>query len=164
MFDINSVNDYSTWILNWRKEYFSKVSKLKELKAKRKSDERNKKYLFYRDFKDISQLKFDLTEMLRVRREVKKWFKENIQPLDDSDTISFNGIKEVVFHFNKKAIEDSNIPSWILKIKGKTYYVNHVNCNKGWETKETPDNPSTKGSIKIKNCDVIIKNGEAYIY
>lgn len=59
---------------------------------------------------------------------------------------------EVVFHFNKKHLEDSSIPMWVLKAKGQTYYVNHVDCNKSWSTKETLDNPSTKGAIKLKKC------------
>lgn len=41
---------------------------------------------------------------------------------------------------------------WILKTHGETFYVNHVECNIPWSTKETVDNPSTKGSIKIKDC------------
>lgn len=45
---------------------------------------------------------------------------------------------------------------WILKIKGETHYVNHVECSVGWSTKETPNNDKTKGSIKIKNCRVEI--------
>ncbi len=44
----------------------------------------------------------------------------------------------------------------MLKTKGKTYYVKHVTANAPWSTKETPDNPSTKGSIKFKDVDVII--------
>lgn len=42
---------------------------------------------------------------------------------------------------------------WVLKFDGLTEYVNHVdfeNCS--FSTKETPDNPSTKGSLKFKNC------------
>jgi hypothetical protein len=31
-----------------------------------------------------------------------------------------------------------------------------VECNVPWSTKETPDNPSTKGSIKVKNVLVTI--------
>ena len=31
-------------------------------------------------------------------------------------------------------------------------YVNHVDCQVAWSTKETPANSHTKGSIKIKNC------------
>jgi len=41
---------------------------------------------------------------------------------------------------------------WVLKFHGETLYVNHVDCRLPWSTKETPDNVSTKGSIKVKNC------------
>jgi len=52
---------------------------------------------------------------------------------------------------------------WVLKTKGKTYYVNHVEADCKWSTKETPDNDHTKGSIKFKDCYLTINNGEAYI-
>ena len=58
--------------------------------------------------------------------------------------------KDVVFHFNKKHLEDETIPMWVLKTHGETFYVDHVEANMPWSTKETPDNPSTKGSIKFK--------------
>lgn len=47
---------------------------------------------------------------------------------------------------------DSNVPMWVIKCRGDTYYVHHVDVSPGvgFSTKETPDNPSTKGSIKIK--------------
>ena len=59
---------------------------------------------------------------------------------------------EIVFHFNKKHLENPEIPMWVVKHKGETYYVNHVEVlpGVGFSTKETPDNPSTKGSIKFK--------------
>jgi len=61
-----------------------------------------------------------------------------------------------VFHFNKKHLEDETIPMWILKTQGVSYYVNHVTCELPWTTKETPDNNHTKGSIKIKDCLLVI--------
>jgi hypothetical protein len=45
---------------------------------------------------------------------------------------------------------------WVVKTKGESYYVHHVDCSVPWSTKETPGNASTKGSIKIKNCHLII--------
>ncbi len=60
--------------------------------------------------------------------------------------------KDVVFHFNKKHLEDPSIPMWVLKFHGETFYVNHVECQIPWSTKETPDNPHTKGSIKVKDA------------
>jgi len=41
---------------------------------------------------------------------------------------------------------------WKIAFHGETYYVNHVECNVPWSTKETSDNPHTKGSIKVKDC------------
>ena len=41
---------------------------------------------------------------------------------------------------------------WVVKTKGETYYVHHVDCAVPWSTKETPNNSHTKGSIKVKNC------------
>ena len=60
--------------------------------------------------------------------------------------------KDLVFHFNKKHLEDSTIPMWVVKTHGETFYVNHVTASLPWSTKETPDNYHTKGSIKFKEC------------
>ena len=64
--------------------------------------------------------------------------------------------RDVVFHFNKASIIDPTVPMWVVKTKGQTFYVNHVTANAPWSTKETPDNPSTKGSIKFKNVNLTI--------
>jgi len=61
-----------------------------------------------------------------------------------------------VFHFNKKHLEDPSIPMWVIKMRGETFYVTHVECSVPWSTKETPDNAHTKGAIKVKNCLVTI--------
>jgi hypothetical protein len=45
---------------------------------------------------------------------------------------------------------------WVIKTKGETYYIKHLTADCPWSTKETPDNPATKGSLKFKNCHIII--------
>lgn len=57
-----------------------------------------------------------------------------------------------MFHFNKKHLESPTIPMWVLKCRGDTHYVHHVEVSPGvgFSTKETPSNPHTKGSIKFK--------------
>lgn len=57
---------------------------------------------------------------------------------------------EIIFHFNKKHLEDNKIPMWTIKTKGETFYVHHLKSEIGFSTKETPDNPHTKGSLKFK--------------
>ena len=71
--------------------------------------------------------------------------------------------KELIFHFNKGHLADPSIPMWVIKAKGQTHYVEHVDANVGWSTKETPDNPSTKGSIKFKNVELLLEGGTATI-
>lgn len=58
----------------------------------------------------------------------------------------------IVFHYNKKHNEDINIPPWIVKSKGETYYVHHLDVADGikWSTKETPENEHTKAALKIR--------------
>ena len=45
---------------------------------------------------------------------------------------------------------------WVLKTRGETYYIHHLDSDIPFSTKETPDNPHTKGSIKFKNCFLTI--------
>lgn len=66
--------------------------------------------------------------------------------------------KDLVFHFNKKHLEDETIPMWVIKTHGETFYVNHVSASLPWSTKETPNNSHTKGSIKFKRCLLRIDN------
>lgn len=50
---------------------------------------------------------------------------------------------------------------WVVKAKGKTYYVNHFTSEIPFSTKETPDNNHTKGSIKFKECLLTIDSENA---
>lgn len=70
---------------------------------------------------------------------------------------------DIVFHFNKKHLENPKIPMWVIKYKGETFYVHHVNvaAGIGFSTKETPDNNATKGSLKFKGVvSIINENGQ----
>jgi hypothetical protein len=60
--------------------------------------------------------------------------------------------KEAVFHFNKHHLVDPHTPMWVIKTAGKTFYLNHVDAKLPWSTKETTENPATKGSLKFKNA------------
>ena len=71
--------------------------------------------------------------------------------------------KDIVFHFNKKHLEDNTVPMWIIMAKGKTYYVDHVEANIPWTTKETPLNVRTKGALKFKNALLRLEDGSATI-
>lgn len=71
----------------------------------------------------------------------------------------------IIFHYNKKHNEDQNVPCWILKVKGETLYVHHVEISVGvgFSTKETPENPHTKGALKIKGNLKLIETKEGKV-
>jgi hypothetical protein len=87
----------------------------------------------------------NITTMRKSMIEHQKQFPLEIQQCDRVD-----------FHFNKKHLEFPWIPMWVIKTKGKTFYVNHVNASCPWSTRETPDNDSTKGSIRFRECSMKI--------
>lgn len=60
--------------------------------------------------------------------------------------------ERVVFHYNKKHNEDQSVPPWVVKCKGQTFYVMHMEISPGvgFTTKETPDSPHTKAALQIK--------------
>ncbi len=66
----------------------------------------------------------------------------------------------IILHFNKMHLQDPSIPMWVIKVKGETYYVNHVDVSSGigFSTKETPDNTHTKGSLSFKGKVEIIED------
>ena len=66
--------------------------------------------------------------------------------------------KTMLFHFNKKHLEDSTIPMWVLIFSGETFYVNHVDCQVPWSTKERLEHSSTKGAITIKDALITIND------
>lgn len=54
---------------------------------------------------------------------------------------------------------------WVVKHKGNTYYVNHLDSEVGFSTKETPDNSHTKGSLQFKGkLKIEEENGESTAY
>lgn len=78
--------------------------------------------------------------------------------------ITIENARNIVFHFNKKSLEFTFLPAWVIKAKGETYYLKHITCNAPWTTKESPDHPSTKGAIQIRRGTIHIdSNGEAVI-
>ena len=52
-------------------------------------------------------------------------------------------------------LQDSLIPMWVVKVKGQTYYVHHLDSSVGFSTKETPKG-KTQGSLKLRG-NIIIK-------
>lgn len=71
-----------------------------------------------------------------------------------------NDVNRIVFHYNKAHNTNTSIPTWIVKHKGQTYYVHHLDSKVGFSTKETPDSDHTKGSLLFKGKLKIVEQNE----
>lgn len=53
---------------------------------------------------------------------------------------------------------------WVVKTGGETLYLEEVEfVNVSFSTKQTPNNPHTKGSLKFKNVVLEINNGKGRV-
>lgn len=69
--------------------------------------------------------------------------------------------ERIVFHFNKKHLEDSNVPMWVVKYKGETFYIHHLESTIGFSTKESISNPVTKGSLMFRGkLSIVEQDGQ----
>ena len=71
--------------------------------------------------------------------------------------------QRIVFHYNKKHNEDTEIAPWVIKHKGQTFYINHLDSSVGFSTKETPGNEHTKGSLMFRGKLKIIEQDKVII-
>lgn len=159
----NDSSDYFIWKKDWvgkYKEYSEQVRKQKKLVSNlhRKGHiiqaaKEQKKLLFMRVIASKSNI---LLKEALVEYHKKLGQEKELQEHLSKFPISYKYVKDVVFHFNKQHLLNPKIPMWVIKAKGNTFYVNHVISNAPWNTKEAPDNPHTKGSIKIKNVSLDI--------
>lgn len=104
-----------------------------------------------------------LLEMAKVRWQKIEGVKRQMEEQFASFPLVFDKCQAVDFHFNKFSLEMPDVPMWVVKAKGKTFYVNHVDAKVPWTTRELADGP-TKGMIRLRNCRMeITKEGTAVL-
>lgn len=96
----------------------------------------------------LDEAKIRMSNITKMKHDLEQHMAQYPLMLEDC--------KNVDFHFNKKHLEHDFVPMWIVKAKGQTFYVHHVESKAAWTTRETPDHPATKGAIRFKSCNVSI--------
>lgn len=161
----NTREEWIKWRQEWRQSYKKMSSEIRDMKYKVKDLMKNKKYAGNEQKKLVYMRRaaHKMNTALKKAKEEASKLKKSLEELQEqlsSYPLSIVGAKEVIFHFNTMHLRNPNVPMWVVKAKGKTYYVRHVDAHLPWSTKETPDSRHTKGSIKFKNASVTI-NEEA---
>lgn len=145
---------YQEWRAGWKDLYEiasedirRSKNRIKELQrageptAALQREHRYKRVTAYKLMTVLEEAKIRWQNIRNMKRGIQEQMKEFPLSLD---------AKNIDFHFNKKSNEFDFIPMWVVKAKGKTFYVNHMDCQTGFTTRENPDHPSTKGSLRVK--------------
>ena len=162
--------EYKAWRKQWAglyKELSESIRKLKHTtKAAQRNGEAGELQNELRQERIMAHKAMTLLEEAKMRWQHIRDMERGINEQFEQYPLVIEEAKNLEFHFNKKHLEfPDKIPMWVVKAKGKTYYVSHVDCETPWTTRENPDHPSTKGSIRIKRGSLSIDvDGNARIY
>jgi hypothetical protein len=91
----------------------------------------------------------------KLRRDRILEMHRQIAEQNSKFPMTIEDCRHIDFHFNKGSLEFPFLPMWVLKTKGMTFYINHLEANIPWSTKELPEG-STRGLIRLKNGDITI--------
>lgn len=95
------------------------------------------------------------------RRNSLLSIKSSIEEQNKSFPMVIENCRVIDFHFNKKHLEIPSIPMWVAKTRGKTFYVNHIECAMPWSTMEKEEG-ATRGMIRVRQATLSIdSNGIA---
>lgn len=145
---------YIAWRSEWRELYAHATAEVRLNKLKIKDLQRNhepsgreqKEHHFKRA---IARKLMTALETAKIRWQQIKDMKRGVLEQRKEFPLEVES-KNIDFHFNKKSMEFDFIPMWVVKARGKTFYVHHMDCQAGFTTRETPEHPSTKGSLRVK--------------
>lgn len=164
--------EYKEWIGAWKNMYREVSEHLRAYKRKIKTAQREG------NLEELARLQkgwaqeaamaskaMTLLEEAKIRMRNITEMARGIREQHATFPVTIENVKNMDFHFNKKHLEFPGVvPMWILKAKGQTFYVHHVDCETPWTTREQPDNPSTKGAIRIRRGNIHIdENANAVI-
>ena len=172
---------YSEWRSDWRELYAHAASEVRASKYLIKHFERMLQQVNDEDTRltycsNIGKMRAEhvhkraivrklmtALETAKIRWSQIKAMKAGIQEQAKEFPLEVEA-KNIDFHFNKKSMEFDFVPMWVVKARGKTFYVHHMDCQAGFTTRETPEHPSTKGSLRVKRGTLSISaEGHAVI-
>jgi hypothetical protein len=163
---------YTNWMASWKSMYKQLSSEITKDKLFLKKAFRESSVVSEETRKRQSNLvhkRVMAHKMMTMHKDAKERWKRivGMQKEIDDQMASFPLTLEapsIDFHFNKGSIEFPFLPSWIIKCKGKTFYMNHVDFDCVGTTRETPEHPSTKGSMRFRQCSLELRaDGSASI-
>lgn len=172
----NDRASYSAWLRTWRmtfreisKDIRSKRAKLVELQRADSLAGTNFTDVTRRAQRDLHYARRVANKMLTLRDEAKlRWERISAMERDLAEQnalfpLDLGECKRIDFHFNKISIEFPFMPGWVIKTKGKSFYVRDVISTVGFSTRNKAEG-NTRGLLRFPSGFVHIDaDGVAHI-
>jgi hypothetical protein len=155
----NNREGYRSWIKTWKAVYGELTKRIRHRKAELRTEQRTHPETAGRIHAELFLMRRDATKMMTLLKEAKLLWdriaKMQEEVASQGFPLDLGDCRNIDFHFNKVSIQFPFMPKWVLKTKGKTYYVSHIDANVAWNTREL-DAGSTLGMIRFKRANVVI--------
>lgn len=157
--------DYIAWMASWRSMYKQLSSEITQDKLWLKKAFREASVVApetRKRQKNLVHKRVMAHKMMTMHKDAKaRWqrilgMQQDVENQMASFPITLEA-PSIDFFFNKGSIEFPFLPAWVIKCKGKSFYVNHVDFDCVGTTRETPEHPSTKGSMRFRQCSLELK-------
>ena len=162
------LDGYRRWRAQWRSLYKRLSLDIRRAKTKVKLIQKEngnsaalqknlhfQRVMAYKTMNLLQEAKDRWKRILTMRQQIADQMATFPLTLEDCRTIDF--------YYNRASNEFAELPMWVLKCRGKTYYLHHVSAECAWSTHERPDS-STRGMMRFRNCTLHINaQGEATI-
>jgi hypothetical protein len=160
--------EYLAWRTMWKLVYAELSLRIRKRKLETKQLQREASaYMGVSDAKslpaakaqkELSLMRRDATKMMTLMDEAKKRRDRILSmraeiagqpfPLEmDADRLDL--------YYNRAHNEFDVIPRWVIKTKGKSFYVDHIDATVPWSTRELESGP-TRGMIRFRKCKLMI--------
>lgn len=169
----NDIEGYRSWKATWRGVYKQMSADIRKAKRALKDARRTapqapetRKAQHNLALQRVMASKMmGLLKDARVRWERILEMKRQIETQNAQFPITISKAPNIDVHFNRIHNEFPFMPMWVVKAKGMSFYVHHIEFeNVSFSTKER-DEGSTKGLLRFKRCEVAINaEGVATIY
>ena len=149
---------YLKWRSEWKIVYSHLSQQIRETKAKLKAASKAEQPALQKElhYKRVMAHKMmTLMQDAKLRRDRILTMHKQLAEQQAQFPILLEDCRTIDFHFNKISLEFDFMPMWALKTKGMTFYINHIEANIPWSTRELPEG-ATRGMIRLRNADISI--------
>lgn len=162
---------FKTWMKAWRAMQARMTNNIREKRAEARHAQKTAPAheATATAQRELAQLRVMAAKLMTLRTDALvrlariRSMKASLKAQMDAFPIEFEKCATVDFHFNKIHLQFPFMPMWVVKAKGQSYYVTHVEAAVPWSTRETPD-AGTKGMIRFRNCALrLLPDGTAEI-